>query len=113
MPPRTPRPCLHHGCSGLTIERNGYCDQHRNTKWEDHQGSRSTTTRGYGAPWQRLRRLVIRRDNGLCQQCLRQGVATQGKDVDHITPKARGGSDEESNLEFLCAPCHATKTALE
>ncbi|MDK1339207.1 HNH endonuclease, partial [Cronobacter sakazakii] len=33
--------------------------------------------------------------------------------VDHIKPKAHGGTDEDSNLRSLCCPCHKRKTATE
>jgi hypothetical protein len=33
--------------------------------------------------------------------------------VDHITPKARGGSDLLDNLQTLCATCHQRKTNAE
>jgi 5-methylcytosine-specific restriction endonuclease McrA len=33
--------------------------------------------------------------------------------VDHITPKAQGGTDDLSNLQSICDPCHAEKTARE
>ncbi|HBT3581894.1 TPA: HNH endonuclease [Klebsiella pneumoniae] len=33
--------------------------------------------------------------------------------VDHITAKANGGTDDLSNLESLCNPCHRAKTAVE
>ena len=33
--------------------------------------------------------------------------------VDHIIPKAEGGTDDESNLQSLCKPCHAAKTDRE
>lgn len=33
--------------------------------------------------------------------------------VDHIRPKANGGSDDEVNLEAICADCHRKKTAEE
>ncbi len=32
-------------------------------------------------------------------------------DVDHIVPKVRGGSDDERNLQSLCAAHHRVKTA--
>jgi 5-methylcytosine-specific restriction protein A len=31
--------------------------------------------------------------------------------VDHITPKANGGTDNAENLEAICEPCHKAKTA--
>ncbi len=113
MPPRTARPCRHNGCRGLTTDRSGYCEQHRNTNWENHQRGLSNTQRGYGAAWQRLRRLIIARDKGLCQVCRRKGLAVEGKEIDHITTKANGGSDDPSNLQLLCTPCHRRKTANE
>jgi 5-methylcytosine-specific restriction endonuclease McrA len=33
--------------------------------------------------------------------------------VDHITPKAKGGTDEDTNLEATCDDCHKAKTAAE
>lgn len=35
------------------------------------------------------------------------------RDVDHIVPKAKGGADQLDNLQALCAPCHAHKTATD
>ncbi|ELV2160624.1 HNH endonuclease [Escherichia coli] len=37
----------------------------------------------------------------------------EAKTVDHIIPKAHGGSDADSNLQSLCWPCHKAKTARE
>lgn len=34
-------------------------------------------------------------------------------DVDHILPKRRGGTDQESNLQSLCSTCHNRKTNRE
>ncbi|MEG9303316.1 HNH endonuclease signature motif containing protein [Psychrobacter celer] len=34
-------------------------------------------------------------------------------DVDHIINKAKGGSDDPSNLQSLCRKCHRSKTANE
>jgi 5-methylcytosine-specific restriction protein A len=53
------------------------------------------------------------RDCGLCQACKRNGTTTVGSVVDHITPLWAGGSDERSNKELLCHPCHDAKTASE
>lgn len=64
--------------------------------------------RGYGTAWDKLRLRILKRDKHLCQGCLpRPTPATQ---VDHITPKAKGGTDDEDNLQSLCAPCHEAKT---
>ena len=60
-----------------------------------------------------IRARVLKRDKGLCQLCLRAGVVREAKTVDHIIPKAHGGTDADSNLQSLCWPCHKAKTARE
>jgi 5-methylcytosine-specific restriction protein A len=34
-------------------------------------------------------------------------------EVDHITPLAKGGTDEDDNLQLLCLACHEKKTRIE
>ncbi|WP_405079690.1 HNH endonuclease [Pectobacterium carotovorum] len=113
MPARIPRACRKHGCAATTKDRSGYCDQHRNAGWESHQHGRSRHERGYGNDWTIRRGRILQRDNHLCQECLRSGRAIDAKTVDHIKPKAHGGTDDDSNLESLCWPCHRTKTGRE
>ena len=69
--------------------------------------------RGYGSEWVKTRERILRRDCGLCQPCAREGVVTMANQVDHVLGKALGGSDDESNLQAICAECHKTKTAKE
>lgn len=69
--------------------------------------------RGYGAEWQKLRAAVLSRDNFLCQECVRNGKLTPAAEVDHVIPKAKGGTDNPANLQGLCSPCHSAKTARE
>ena len=33
--------------------------------------------------------------------------------VDHVIPKAEGGTDDETNLQTLCKTCHNVKTDQE
>lgn len=75
--------------------------------WKDHGSAHS---RGYGAAWRKRRALVLVRDLGLCQPCLRAGRTTQALQVDHIINKARGGSDHTDNLQAICLECHTEKT---
>lgn len=113
MPSRIPRPCRKHGCAGTTTDSSGYCDKHRNEGWVQHQRGRSRQQQGYGRAWEILRARILKRDKYLCQTCLRQGIATEAKAVDHIKAKAFGGTDEETNLESICKQCHLIKTARE
>lgn len=76
--------------------------------WAD-KGSRHD--RGYGKAWVRLRQQALRRDAYLCQPCRANGRVTPATEVDHITPKAKGGTDDMSNLQSICHDCHTAKTA--
>lgn len=69
--------------------------------------------RGYGWGWEQLRVRILHRDSGLCQPCLKAKRVTIAQQVDHITPKAHGGTDDEANLQSICDPCHRDKTARE
>lgn len=42
-----------------------------------------------------------------------QGRVTPARTVDHITPKAKGGTDDDANLQAICDECHKAKTAAE
>ena len=69
--------------------------------------------RGYGNAWDKLRKLVLQRDKHLCQPCLAKRRVTPATQVDHITPKAKGGTDDLDNLQGICGPCHEAKTTIE
>lgn len=69
----------------------------------------TSATRTRGGKWMRIRSRVLRRDCGICLIC-RARPATE---VDHITPLDRGGSDDEANLQSVCAACHQAKTTSE
>jgi 5-methylcytosine-specific restriction protein A len=72
----------------------------------------SSTERGYGSRWQRLRWHVLR-TQPLCRPCFADGRVTAATEVDHIRPKVDGGGDEIDNLQPICRRCHADKSARE
>lgn len=78
-----------------------------------HHDGRSRHERGYGSAWVKLRERILKRDDYLCQPCQREGRITTATQVDHITPKAKGGGDEDGNLQGICATCHLTKSERE
>lgn len=82
-------------------------------KVHNWQHDRTTTQRGYGHRWQKLRDAIMRRDGYLCQVCLAGGKYRPADEVDHVIPKAQGGSDDPCNLRAICAPCHRIKSAKE
>lgn len=120
MPVSAPKPCAHHGC-GKLVSDGRYCPDHKRAApgsfADKDRGTRHQ--RGYGTNWEKLRLAILRRDNGLCQECLRNGVLKAVGDkpysafCDHIVPQAEGGTDDESNLQMLCRACHTAKTDKE
>jgi 5-methylcytosine-specific restriction endonuclease McrA len=68
----------------------------------------SATARGYGRVWLGYRRAALERDGFRCVRCRRQAT-----EVDHVVPRAWGGTDEAENLQSLCGDCHRAKSARE
>lgn len=110
MPSKPPRPCRAPVCGNKTTASHGYCEEHEHLHkpWATRKGS----GRG-GRPWRRKRDAVMRRDKGLCQPCLKNNRVTPASQVDHIIPKAEGGTDADSNLQAICKACHDVKTQAE
>ena len=121
MPSAPARPCKHQGCCALVRDGSGYCAAHQRPRSgsfaDPERGSRHE--RGYGAEWDKRRLRILKRDNGLCQECLRNGRVTgvghkpYSAFCDHIVPKAEGGTDADENLQTLCRSCHTAKTDRE
>ena len=65
---------------------------------------------GRAAVKQRKRRL---RNEPLCRHCADEGHITAATVPDHIVPLSHGGSDDDSNIQCLCAQCHDRKTRRE
>ena len=63
----------------------------------------------HNGAWEALRQKALRRDNFRCVLCQTPGRL----EVDHIIPKAKGGTDNLTNLQTLCRGCHIQKTRTE
>jgi 5-methylcytosine-specific restriction endonuclease McrA len=90
------------------VKRAPRCRRDRPEQRRNREGRR----RYYTARWRRLRRKVLARDYGLCQQCRREGRVETGNQIDHII-RAEERPDlfySLENLETLCGSCHSTKT---
>lgn len=112
MPSKPPRLCRAPMCGGKTTESHGYCEKHAQQAVGWNQRRKGKSGRG-GRPWRRIRERVLRRDNYLCQPCMRAGRVTPAGEVDHIVNKDSGGTDNDDNLEGTCIPCHKKKTQQE
>jgi 5-methylcytosine-specific restriction protein A len=108
-----PKPCSHPGCGVLVRDGTSRCHKHPkpNSFADKRRGNRHE--RGYGTAWTKLREVILIRDAGLCQVCLAAGITELASEVDHIVPKAEGGTDSESNLQAISRPCHLLKTQEE
>ena len=60
------------------------------------------SSRGKG--WDKVRLQVLAAHDYICVNC--DAPATH---VDHIVPKALGGTDELTNLQAMCATCNLKK----
>lgn len=107
MPTSMRRACRVQGCT-QSATRNGYCAAHAQAYEQKRQAERGTASeRGYGYRWGKLRLMVLRAQPA-CAVC-----GQPATDVDHITPKSRGGTDNLDNLQSLCHACHTRKTMRE
>ena len=101
MPYAAPRVCAEPGCTEATP--NARCARH-----EKSDTRPSAAARGYGSAWQARRRRILARDPW-CRACGTERTSH----VDHVIPRAHGGSDDDSNLQGLCTSCHSRKTATQ
>ncbi len=65
-----------------------------------------------GRAGQRERAAVLL-EEPFCRICLAAGREVRADIVDHIMPLAWGGSDDRSNKQALCNPCHEAKSLAE
>ncbi len=49
----------------------------------------------------------------LCVHCVAAGRVTLATELDHVVPLFKGGADDETNLQGLCAEHHKAKTAID
>ena len=65
--------------------------------------------------WKELRIAKLRSTNGLCEECLKEGIVTSARCVHHVVPIETARTKDEmkrlafdfNNLRALCFACHA------
>jgi 5-methylcytosine-specific restriction protein A len=72
----------------------------------------SRQERGYGRAHDLMRKRVLF-EEPLCRICQAADRVTRAMIADHRIPKAEGGTDDRTNYQALCRPCHIVKTAQE
>ena len=98
--------CLTPGCPEMSD--GGRCKSCRARQ----DRSRQRTSRYYNTiDWKKKRRRILARDP-ICVECIVQVPCCpeRSTEVDHITPRAEGGSDDDTNLQGLCHAHHSAKT---
>ena len=78
------------------------------------EGRRQSNAKFYqSTAWRKLRALKIE-VQPLCEECLRRGIATPARVVDHIVPINKGGAALSlANLQSLCDACHNRNSATD
>ena len=101
------RPCL--DCGRLTDTNR--CPDHQRQQQRAIDARRgSPTERGYGTPWRRARKAVLRLIP-YCVDCGHEGSADNPLTVDHIVPLSRGGTHDDDNLTTRCRRHNSAKGA--
>jgi 5-methylcytosine-specific restriction protein A len=75
-------------------------------------GPTGMTERPRGRAWMATRDRVAKAHGYRCSGCNCTWSPVHDK-IDHTVPRWKGGSDEDSNLQPLCAECHGAKTKAE
>ena len=65
--------------------------------------------------WKELRIAKLRSTNGLCEECMKEGIVTAARCVHHVVPIETARTKDEmkrlafdiNNLKALCFACHA------
>lgn len=87
-----------------TVHNRRYCCvQHRPNRG-DGPNARSTREKGLAGSWPRIRLRVLERDGWKCAYC-----GAPARSVDHVIPRARGGTHDLGNLVAACRSCNSRK----
>lgn len=95
------------GCNARSVAR-GRCALHPRQDLVGGRARPSASAKGYGVAWRRIRAAYLAK----YPACFVCGYEDKSNHVDHILPRDKGGSDDESNLQTLCATHHSQKTVM-
>ncbi len=101
---RTDRSCVRPGCGEFALKGSAYCRPH----------SRERGNRRYARIKLRLPQRLYQRQAGMCPDISHGGCGlplgdVAGNHVDHLIPIARGGPDDDWNLQLMHPKCNRRK----
>ena len=110
--PTCPHPATHSSYCDACRAHLGLTDKPSQTgsHWANWNTGTSTA-RGYGAAWRKVRTQVLQAADYLCTACRQHGRITLAREVHHRIPRVAGGTDAIDNLEARCTACHRIATA--
>lgn len=80
---------------------------------DQHQEEVAREAVGHPVVRNKRRWAILARDNWSCCACGRSSRDGYTLEVDHITPRSKGGTDDEENLQTLCWLCNSGKSNLD
>jgi 5-methylcytosine-specific restriction protein A len=108
--------CGRPGCRASIPVTEAYCPKHKKATAKAYDRKRwqsdpEVMAFYHSRAWRETAKLVMIRDHGLCQECLRHERITKAELVDHIIELRKDWSRrlDPSNLEAKCKSCHSTK----
>ena len=105
----TLKQCSKFGCTSKFDGPGSRCPEHKRIQWKKPVNA---TPRMTGRRLQAARAKLFS-EHPLCAACRLAGKSTEATERDHIIPLCNGGADDESNVQALCADCHAVKSKAE
>jgi 5-methylcytosine-specific restriction protein A len=107
-----PHRCNYLGCDARTTER--FCPAHKALAAREYNQTRRSPDANalYGRRWRTIRDAYIAR-HPLCELCETAGLLVPAEQVHHKLPLDQGGTNDDANLQSLCASCHSRITITE
>lgn len=95
-----------HSCEGTNKKRLEYNKRKREYYHKNKEAQKELTT----TKWRKFRKVIINRDNHLCQRCfIKYGIINSGElQVHHIKPRINFPElmYDENNVVTLCKTCN-------
>lgn len=101
-------------CHDKHDEKGRYCIECQEIRKKQKTKEKKHTESIYGtARWKKIHN-IKKKNNPLCETCLKKGIVTPMDLADHIKEILDGGKPFDiNNTQSLCVKCHAKKTAKE